>query len=108
MNTEQFIQKSLMPRFTLGTVAVTQGFVEAYGSFEIVETRALELIGRHAVGDWGEVCDEDVGKNNIEATRKGMLMSAYTIATAAGDSLKVWVITDPGHESTTILLPSEY
>jgi len=33
-----------------------------------------------------------------------MVLSAYESATG----MKFWVITDPGHEVTTILLPEDY
>lgn len=97
----------LKPRFSLGDVLASPGFVKACGSIDIVETQSFELICRHAVGDWGEVCVEDAFKNNNAAASNGMILSAYTIAASAGRTLKILVLTDPRHETTTNLLPSE-
>lgn len=107
MNTEELICNLLKPRFSLGDVFATPGFVKACGSMDVVETRSLELICRHAVGDWGDICSEDSLQNDYAATSKGMILSAYTIPAATGRTVKIWVQTDPGHETTTILLPSE-
>jgi hypothetical protein len=108
MNTEEQISNLLKPSFFLGSVYATPGFVEACGSMDVVETRSIELISRHAAGDWGDVCTEDAVQNFNAAKSKGMILSAYTIAASAGRTVKVWVQTDPGHKTTTILLPSEH
>ena len=108
MSTEEFISQSLAPRFNLGVIQLSPSFFDAYGSWDIVETRAHELMCRHAIGDWGDIGDEDAGKNNIAAAHKGQLMSEYSVGAAGGEQIKVWVITDPGHATTTMLLPSEY
>jgi hypothetical protein len=108
MTIEATILNSLKPRFSLGLITLTQGFMEACVTLEIAEMRAHELLRRHAVGDWGDVCEEDAGKNNIESANNGMILSKYTIPAATDTTIEVYVITDPGHETTTVLLPSEY
>lgn len=108
MNTEEIIKKTATPRFAIGTVYLTPGFVEAYTSTDVMDSRIYELLCRHSVGDWGEVCPEDAYSNDVEAAHKGRIMSTYTVGVAADHRITVWVITDPGHEVTTILLPSEY
>jgi hypothetical protein len=108
MTIEATILNSLKPRFSLGLITLTQGFMEACVTREITEMRANELISRHAVGDWGDVCEVDAGKNNIESVNKGMILSKYTIPAAADTSFEVYVITDPGHDTTIVLLTSEY
>lgn len=47
---------------------------------------------------------EDKAKNDGMVIEKGMILSAYTLKTGT----KIWIITDPGHEVTTFLLPGEY
>jgi hypothetical protein len=61
-------------------------------------------LARHFNGDWGEVGKDDWEQNDRMVADKGMILSAYKIATGE----KIWIITDPGHEVTTILLPEEY
>jgi hypothetical protein len=61
-------------------------------------------IGRHASGDWGEVCDEDRASNE-EALVEGLrLMSVYT----STSGLTFWIITEWDRSTTTILLPEDY
>lgn len=59
---------------------------------------------RHFQGDWGEVDADDASTNNESIKTQGMILSAYR--SKKGE--RIWVITDPGHEVTTILLPEEY
>lgn len=61
-------------------------------------------LARHFNGDWGDVPEEDAKQNDQMKNEDGMILSAYM--TVPGD--KIWIITDPGHEVTTILLPEEY
>ncbi len=61
-------------------------------------------IGRHASGDWGEVCDEDQASNE-EALVDGLrLMSVYT----SSIGLTFWIITEWDRSITTVLLPEDY
>lgn len=61
-------------------------------------------IGRHASGDWGEVCDEDQASNE-EALVEGLrLMSVYT----SSNGLTFWIITEWDRSITTVLLPEDY
>lgn len=83
----------------------SQQFAMTPGARDALEGDIPErYLDRHFSGDWGEIPDEDRPINEESLTTKGMILSAYT--TRKGD--KIWVITDPGHEVTTILLPSEY
>ena len=59
---------------------------------------------RHSRCDWGEVCAEDGEVNERGVRDLGMILSAYRSTTG----VKFWVITDPGHEVTTVLLPEDY
>jgi hypothetical protein len=68
---------------------------------------AQGLLTRHFNGDWGIYQDWDV--NTLSLRDQGMIMSVYVCLTSNGlNAETVWVITDPGWETTTILLPSEY
>jgi hypothetical protein len=48
--------------------------------------------------------DEDWKLNNDSVKDGSRLMSSYLLK----DNTKIWIITDAGHEVTTILLPDEY
>lgn len=61
------------------------------------------LLMRHQRGDWGKLSPEDAQSNNEAVQAKNQILSCYAVG-----SEDVWVITDAGHEVTTILLPSDY
>lgn len=61
-------------------------------------------IGRHASGDWGEVCEDDQASNE-EALVEGLrLMSVYT----SSSGITFWIITEWDRSITTVLLPEDY
>jgi hypothetical protein len=86
-------------RFNLGRMVIT---LNANAILTSEEVRLA--LWRHSRGDWGDVCAEDAKMNEERVHQKGMILSAYQ--SAKGE--KFWVITDPGHEVTTVLLPEDY
>ena len=93
-------------KFDLGQIFSTPG---ALAALESAEQTPARFLARHAMGDWGEVDDEDKASND-EALITGMrLLSAYTLAS----DVRIWVITEAcdgegRRAATTILLPEEY
>jgi hypothetical protein len=86
-------------KFELGQMVVTRGAIELLDSLEITK-----LLSRHASGDWGELCDEDMAANdNALISGDLRIFSAYD--TPKG---RVWIITEHDRSYTTILLPHEY
>lgn len=89
-----------MPKsFPLGQIVATPGALEALSAADI-----QQALGRHAAGDWGDVCAEDAKANNralVEGTR---LLSSYQSASGT----KFWIITEADRSATTVLLPDEY
>jgi hypothetical protein len=83
-----------------GAVYVTAGARHALPEANDV----LFALHRHFRGDWGEVPPEDAKANDESVKSKDQIISAYT----ASNGVKFWIITDAGHETTTILLPDEY
>ncbi|SCZ40025.1 MULTISPECIES: hypothetical protein [unclassified Pseudomonas] len=73
----------------------------------LMKTKRLDpfhYFGRHILGDWGDICDED-RQLNEDALQSGYrLMSAYDVE----PGLRLWVITEADRTVTTILLPEEY
>jgi len=87
--------------FTLGQTVATPG---ALGALAENGQSAAAFLGRHALGDWGDLCEEDRQAND-EALKEGLrLLSAYRL----NDGTKLWIITEHDRSVTTLLLPSEY
>lgn len=89
------------PLFDLGQVVGTPGALLA---LEDAEQHPVELLTRHAIGDWGELPDEDKKENELSVEKGFRIFSAYKLQSG----VKVWVITEWDRSVTTILLPSEY
>ena len=49
------------------------------------------------------MCDDDIKSNEDAMEFKDRLLSSWKWA-----GIKFWIITDIGHEVTTVLLPDEY
>ncbi|RMX08215.1 hypothetical protein D8I35_03635 [Corticibacter populi] len=88
-------------RFPLGRVLMTQG-VQALSSQG--RLNPFVFIARHAMGEWGNVCDEDRATNDRALRVGARLMSVYEVDATT----TVWVITECDRSVTTLLLPSEY
>ena len=89
--------------FELGRLVITpaaKAALDANGVREIL----IALHERHAVGDWGEISDNDKEAND-EAVKHGgdMILSAYVI-----NSIRFWIITEHDRSVTTVLLPEDY
>ena len=93
--------------FDLGPIVSTPGALEALQRNEIT---GLELLSRHAKGDWGELCEQDKQTNEDALENGSRIMSVYTLA----DGTTIWLITDAEidnqhhRQATTFLLPDEY
>lgn len=64
----------------------------------------LVSLNRHAVGDWGDVCEADRQENEFSLPRDLRLFSVYH--DRAGE--KFWIITEADRSVTTVLLPEDY
>jgi len=92
--------------FSLGRTVATIGardLLERTGD----HVAASKLLQRHAVGDWGDVCDQDKGLNDWALLEGGRLLSAYHVQVDDQDH-KLWIITEADRSATTLLLPEEY
>jgi|SaaInlV_100m_DNA_2_1039680.scaffolds.fasta_scaffold140290_2 hypothetical protein len=87
--------------FNLGQVVATPGALAMLAGNGQTPS---EFISRHHNREQGELGNEDHQANDESVKSKGQILSVFK----AKDESKVWVITDPGHEVTTVLLPSEY
>jgi hypothetical protein len=64
----------------------------------------VELLARHASGDWGDLGADDKRLNDRAVRDCGRLLSAYKL----DGGVKVWIITEADRSATTVLLPDEY
>jgi hypothetical protein len=90
-----------MPRFPLGQVVATPG---ALAALEAARADLLDLLRRHAQGDWGDIEPDDRRANDEAVTNGDRILSAYTLS---GD-VRVWLITEADRSVTTLPLPEEH
>ena len=88
-------------KFPLGQLLITPGAAVA---FERTGEQLLSYVGRHVVGDWGELDTHDVEENEFSLQRGLRLLSRYTLR----DGTAIWIITEADRSATTVLLPAEY
>ena len=92
----------LFPLFLPGQIVATPGALELLERHrEVPET----FLRRHLVGNWGELCPEDVEQNNEALMHGFRLMSSYALGQGRE---KLWVITEADRSVTTLLLPDDY
>jgi hypothetical protein len=85
--------------FPLGQTVIT---ANAQGRLHSEDVQAC--LGRHASGDWGELCDEDRAENERSLRQSGRLFSVYHDRNA----VKFYIITECDRSVTTTLLPEDY
>ena len=91
-------------KFRLGQVMWTQGVNELIAKDEKFAKFVAESLGRHALGDWGDMAKEDKEENEYSLGKYLRLFSAYK-----KDGLpEIWIITEADRSATTILFPNEY
>lgn len=93
----------LRDRIGSGRLLMTIGIKEMIDGDANALRDVAVLLNRHMSGDWGDVCEEDAEANDEAAVNGDRLMSSYRMR-----GRKVWVITEAGHDTTTIMFPSEY
>lgn len=95
-----FVLMLEQPTFPLGFVAVTAGAMERLRPGDIESA-----LNRHARCEWGEMDEEDRRHNDLAARTGGGMLSVHQ---GGENRERFYVITDPGHAVTTVLLPGEY
>jgi hypothetical protein len=88
-------------RFNLGGLYATPGALEALESRDL---RPDHFLARHALGDWGDLCEEDKHSNDQAVDTGRRIFSAYQL----DEHQKLWIITEADRSATTLLLPEEY
>ncbi|MEO7677456.1 MAG: hypothetical protein ABIV39_11905 [Verrucomicrobiota bacterium] len=88
-----------LQKFNLGQIVITTNADTVLPPEEV-----RTALTRHRRCDWGDVCAEDRKVNERGVLEQGMILSSYQTS----NGVKFWIITDPGHEVTTVLLPDDY
>lgn len=91
-------------KFEMGKIMATPGAIEDLCTSG---TTMEGLLERHVIGDWGDLCEEDVTQNEWALANGERLMSVYKLGPDAGHK-KLWVITERDRSATTILRPGDY
>ena len=91
-------------KFQLGQTVMTSGVAAEIEANPPFGQHVHESLGRHAQGDWGDLCPEDRKENNLSLKNGFRLLSAYEKPGLP----KIWIITEADRSATTILFPEEY
>ena len=94
-----FVKRTPKPRFELGQLRITPAAAMAIPHQEV-----LHALRRHARGDWGQLDPADRCENERALRQGGRVLSVFL----ARSGQRFYVITEPGHEVTTVLLPEDY
>ena len=91
--------------FPLGQLVMSRGVADQVAEDSDFTLFCLRSLGRHAKGDWGDLCADDKKENNF-ALKEGNLriFSAYEQKGLP----RIWIITEADRSVTTTLFPEEY
>ena len=90
-------------KFKLGQIVTTRGVNDLIAKNEEFAEFVWESLGRHTIGDWGDLSEEDKKENEFSLDKHLRILSAYK-----KDKWKIWILTEADRSVTTILFPSEY
>lgn len=91
-------------KFELGQVVVTNGALDIFTSQPFNgELELLAMVGRHSIGDWGIMPNDDKALNDAAIENGERLVSKYTYKDE-----EFYIITEADRSVTTVLLTSEY
>lgn len=95
------IHKSNPPLFRLGDIYITPGAQAELAAHGINPATLLE---RHVTGDWNDLPPVDARANREAIIGGARIFSSYHIT----PKIRIWLITEAGQESTTLLTPQDY
>jgi len=93
----------LMAKFNLGQLFMTRKVNDKVADNERFAKFVWHSLKRHAAGDWGTLCHEDIQENELSLKEAFRLLSSYK----SGEN-KIWIITEADRSVTTILFPEDY
>jgi len=92
-----------MAKFKLGQIVMTRRVNDLVAEDEGFAKFVWDSLKRHAMGDWGDLDEEDKKENEFSLDKNLRLLSAYETGPR-----KIWIITESNREVSTILFPEEY
>ncbi len=92
------LETQLVPKFSLGTVSITENARAALAHAEADVRLALR---RHASGDWGENRPKGVEENDAALRSGERVISIYRTR----DNICFWILTSGDRSVTRISLP---
>ena len=92
-------QATALKPFPLGRILITSAVEESIAREEIDAA-----LGRHARGDWGDLCASDAQLNELSLREGGRLFSSFTDRMQT----RFYVITESDRSVTTVLVPADY
>jgi hypothetical protein len=98
----------IRPRFPLGQIVMTATVANIIADDTGFAAFSAACMKRHMTGDWGEMSQEDIDRNNEALVHGSRLFSSYKMPKPIERDDKLWIITEADRSSTTILFPSEY
>ena len=90
-------------KFDMGQLVMTSGINDRIADDIEFARFAFNSLRRHANGDWGNLCREDIQENEISLQKGFRILSSY-----GEKDNSIWIITEADRSVTTILFPSEY
>jgi len=91
-------------KFSLGQMVMARGVADQIAEDAEFSSFVIASMGRHARGDWGDLCPEDKKENEYSLGKYLRLFSAYETEGLP----KIWIITEADRSVTTVLFPDEY
>ena len=92
-----------MFKFKPGRIVMSRGVNDLVAEDEGFAKFVWDSLKRHAMGDWGDLDEEDKKENEFSLDKNLRLLSAYETGPR-----KIWIITESNREVSTILFPEEY
>jgi hypothetical protein len=98
-------------RFDPGRIVQTDLVGQAAQDSESFGAFILDCLGRHLVGDWGDIEGDDKAANDAALAAGDRILSAYDFTGEhrgqfPGDA--VWIITEWNRSSTMVMFRSDY
>ena len=93
------VQHHSAKSFSLGRILITCSVEDCIERPDIDDA-----LGRHARGDWGDLCPADRRQNELALREGERLFSTY----ADRRNRRFYIITEADRSATTVLLPEDY
>ncbi len=91
-------------KFKLGRLLVTRNVSDKQLTDKRFRNFISVSLGRHSIGDWGDLCEDDKKANEWALKNETRLFSKYI----DHEKNEIYIITEADRSVTTILFCSDY